>query len=144
MEDKSKKLVCVSGGFDPVHPGHVALFEEAASYGRLVVILNSDDWLIRKKGFCFFNWEQRAFIIRALRVVDEVVMVDDSDETVCEALNRLHPDFFANGGDRKLENTPETELCNRLGIKALWNIGGAKIESSSDLVKRIIPYSGSS
>jgi D-beta-D-heptose 7-phosphate kinase/D-beta-D-heptose 1-phosphate adenosyltransferase len=137
MEDKSPKLVCVSGGFDPVHPGHVVLFEEAANYGRLVVILNSDDWLMRKKGFCFLNWEQRAFIIRALRVVDEVVTVDDSDETVCEALFRLRPDYFANGGDQKLENTPEIELCNKLGIKTLWNIGGEKIESSSNLVKRI-------
>jgi cytidyltransferase-like protein len=137
MKSEAKKTVCVSGGFDPVHPGHIAMFEEAASHGRLVVILNSDDWLMRKKGFCFFDWEQRALIIRAFRMVDEVVRVDDSDDTVCEALTRLRPDYFANGGDRKLDNTPETELCNKLGITTLWNIGGEKIESSSDLVNRI-------
>ena len=74
-------------------------------------------------------------IIEAFECVYKVEHVDDSDGTVCEALTRIKPAFFANGGDRKSDNVPEIALCNNLGIKLLWNIGGDKIQSSSDLVK---------
>ena len=96
------KTICVSGGFDPLHTGHLDMFREAATHGRLTVIINSDAWLLRKKGFVFQPWQQRAAIIGELRCVAEVAHVDDADNTVCEALARLKPDFFANGGDRKL------------------------------------------
>lgn len=129
-------MVCVSGGFDPLHAGHLAMFAEAARHGPLTVILNSDAWLLRKKGFVFLPWEQRAAIISDLRYVAAVVPVNDTDGTVCEALSRLKPAFFANGGDRKLGNTPETALCAALGVGLLWNIGGGKAESSSDVARR--------
>jgi len=125
--------ICVSGGFDPLHEGHLAMFREAADHGELVVILNSDAWLKRKKGFVFLNWEHRAAIISDLRYVAEVAPVDDDDDSVCEALARLKPRYFANGGDRKLTNTPEVELCSKLGIDMLWNIGGGKVNSSSEI-----------
>jgi mannose-6-phosphate isomerase-like protein (cupin superfamily) len=112
------------------------MFREAAQYGDLVVILNSDEWLLRKKGFIFLPWDQRAAIIGDLSYVSQVVAVDDSDGSVCEALRRIKPKYFANGGDRKQDNTPELAVCMELGIEMLWNIGGGKENSSSDVAKR--------
>ena len=130
------KRVMVSGGFDPIHVGHVRMILEAAKHGDVIVVANSDDWLIRKKGYVFMPWEERAEIIESIRGVVRVEHVDDSDNTVCEAISRCHPDAFANGGDRKGDNTPEVALCNELGIELMWNVGGGKIQSSSDLVKK--------
>ena len=79
-------------------------------------------------------WEERAEIMAAFKGVTKVSHVNDDDGTVCAALERLKPDAFANGGDRKNNNTPEMDVCERLGITLLWNIGGGKIQSSSDLV----------
>jgi cytidyltransferase-like protein len=129
-------IICVSGGFDPLHGGHLEMFREAAVYGPLSVILNSNDWLLRKKGFCFLPWEQRAAIIGELKCVAKVSHVDDSDNTVCEALMRLTPKYFANGGDRTPTNTPEMNVCTQLGITMLWNIGGGKSSSSSAIARR--------
>jgi D-beta-D-heptose 7-phosphate kinase/D-beta-D-heptose 1-phosphate adenosyltransferase len=130
-------IIAVSGGFDPIHSGHVRMILEAAEYGDVLVILNSDDWLMRKKGYQFMKWEERAEIISSIRGVVDVVRVDDSDSTVCEALKRMHPDFFANGGDRKSDNTPEGLICKELNIGLIWNVGGGKIQSSSELVKKV-------
>ena len=132
------KTVCISGGFDPPHTGHLDYAMDASKHGRVVVILNSDAWLLRKKGYVFMPWEQRAALLRAWRCVDEVVSVGDFDGTVCEALRRIKPDYFAKGGDRTPDNTPEQEVCKELGIEILWNIGGGKTESSSDLVRNVM------
>lgn len=131
----NKKTICLSGGMDPIHIGHVRMILDAAKYGDVVVILNSDDWLLRKKGYCFMPWEERKEILLSIRGVKEVSSVNDDDGTVCEALKRIKPDYFGNGGDRKQNNTPEGSLCNDLGIEMIWNLGGEKIQSSSDLVK---------
>ena len=128
--------VVVSGGFDPVHIGHVRMILAAAEYGDVIVVANSDSWLYRKKGFVFMPWEQRKEILEALKGVVRVEWVDDHDETVCEALRRLKPTYFANGGDRKSNNVPEVQVCEELGIEMIWNVGGDKIESSSDLVNK--------
>ena len=128
------KKIMVSGGFDPIHIGHVRMILEAAKHGEVIVVANSDDWLMRKKGYVFMPWSERAEIIESIRGVVRVEHVDDSDNTVCEAISRCRPDAFANGGDRKGNNTPEVALCNQLGIELLWNVGGGKIQSSSDLV----------
>ena len=128
--------IAVSGGFDPIHKGHVQMIREAAEYGQVIVILNSDDWLIRKKGYKFMSFEERAFIAGSIKGVSVVMNVDDSDGTVCAALKRMKPDYFANGGDRYDKNTPEMEVCEELGITMLWNIGGGKIQSSSTLVSK--------
>lgn len=129
-------IVAVSGGFDPLHQGHIALIEAAAEYGDVVVILNSDEWLMRKKGYVFQPWEARALIMSALRDVLTVHSVDDSDGTVLSALRKIGPDYFANGGDRGPENTPEMVYCLDYGIRPLWGIGGGKLASSSELVGR--------
>lgn len=128
--------IAVSGGFDPIHKGHVQMIREAAEYGRVIVILNSDDWLVRKKGYKFMSFEERAYLAGNIKGVSIVTAVDDTDGTVCKALERFKPDYFANGGDRKETNTPEMKLCEELGIRMLWNIGGGKIQSSSNLVSK--------
>lgn len=130
--------VAVSGGFDPVHGGHIDLFNEAKKLGdKLIVILNTDDFLRRKKGFSFMTWDERAKIISNLKAVDRVVKCIDSDDTVCETLKWIKPDIFANGGDRHKQNTPEDATCKELGIRAVYGIGGKKTQSSSELIKKV-------
>jgi len=134
---KKNKIIAVSGGFDPIHKGHVQMIREASKYGDVVVILNSDEWLERKKGYSFMSFKERSYIAGSIKGVVFTTGVDDLDGTVCEALERIKPDYFANGGDRYETNTPEMTLCKELGIKMLWNIGGGKTQSSSDLVNRV-------
>ena len=135
MSEK-RKVVAVSGGFDPVHVGHVQMIEEAAEHGDVMVIINSDEWLLRKKGYVFMPWKEREYIMSQFKGVTKVVSVDDSDDSVCEALRTHRPDCFANGGDRRKTNTPEMDLCEELDIALMWNVGGGKIQSSSDLVNK--------
>jgi len=137
MKEKKNKTVMVSGGMDPIHFGHVRMIQEAAKYGDVIVVLNSDKWLFRKKGFVFMNYDQRAEIANAIKGVTVVSKVDDKDNTVCEAIERLKPDYFANGGDRGRTNTPEVNLCKEMGVELLWGIGGnSKVASSSDLASK--------
>jgi len=134
-----KKTILVSGGFDPVHIGHIRMIIEASKHGDVIVVANSDDWLFRKKGFVFMEFEERAEILSSIKGVIKVSGVDDSDGTVCEAIRRLKPDYFANGGDRKKHNTPEQSVCEELGIEMLWGVGGDyKANSSSTLVERVM------
>lgn len=126
--------VCVSGGFDCLHKGHVRMIQEAAQFGDVVIIANSDEWLLRKKGKFFMTFQERAEILESIKGVIKVVKAKDDDGTVCESLRELKPTYFANGGDRKDFNTPENEVCKELGITMLWGIGGDKIQSSSWLL----------
>ena len=130
-----KGIIAVSGGFDPVHIGHIKMIEHVARHAKVMVIINSDDWLMRKKGYVFMPWEERSRIMGNIKGVTVVTSVNDSDGTVCEALRRWVPDAFANGGDRKQNNTPEMDVCEELGIEMLWNVGGEKEQSSSTLVE---------
>jgi D-beta-D-heptose 7-phosphate kinase/D-beta-D-heptose 1-phosphate adenosyltransferase len=126
-----KKTIVISGGFDPLHPGHVAMIEGAAEYGEVHIVLNSDDWLARKKGFFFQPWRDRKKLLEAY--TSYVHAVDDSDGTVCEALRRIKPDMFGNGGDRGVKNTPELDVCKELGIEPVFELGGGKYSSSSEI-----------
>ena len=122
------ETIAVSGGFDPLNAAHLNLFTNASARGELIVILNSDDWLYRKKGYWHMPWAQRAALIRGLRMVARVETVADGDDTVCEALVRLayHDKltYFANGGDRGAANIPSAELnvCKTYGITPLFNM----------------------
>ena len=129
------KRIALSGGFDPTHVGHLRMMQEASKHGRVIIILNSDGWLMRKKGYIFMSYEERKEILEGFSCVSEVVSVDDSDNTVCEAIDRLRPNYFGNGGDRKNDNVPEVDLCKKIEVELIWNLGGLKIQSSSDLVQ---------
>jgi cytidyltransferase-like protein len=142
QKKKQKKIVVVSGGFDPVHIGHVRMFNEAKKLGdELVVILNNDNWLRDKKGEPFMNEKERAEIIRAFKAVDRVVLTSHkareyfTDRSVVKTLRKINPYIFANGGDRVAGNIPEYNLCNELGIVMKYNVGrGGKVQSSSWLL----------
>jgi D-beta-D-heptose 7-phosphate kinase/D-beta-D-heptose 1-phosphate adenosyltransferase len=131
------KTIVISGGMDPIHVGHVKMVQAAAELGELIVVLNSDAWLKRKKGYVFMPFEERKYLLQQIKGVSSVSAVDDTDGTVCEALERLKPDMFGNGGDRTSENTPEGSVCNKLNIEMIWNLGGKKIQSSSGLVNTL-------
>jgi D-beta-D-heptose 7-phosphate kinase/D-beta-D-heptose 1-phosphate adenosyltransferase len=143
---KSEIIVAVSGGFDPLHIGHVEMFAEAKALGdKLIVIVNNDNWLRLKKGYAFMPEKERAGIIKAIRHVDEVRLTEhkanDTDMSVCKELEKLKPTIFANGGDRKPDGVPvpEVEICEKFGIKLVYNVGkSGKIQSSSELVKQAL------
>ena len=131
------KIVAVSGGFDPVHIGHVRMFRDAARIGKLMVILNTDDFLLRKKGYVFMPLDERKEIIESIKYVDRVVVSVDDDDSVCKTLAMLKPDVFANGGDRASRlDIRETEICGQLGIEMVFGIGGDKVQSSSELARK--------
>ena len=138
-------IVLVSGGFDPVHSGHIALIQEAAKLGDVVVLLNSDNWLRNKKGKEFLPYEEREVIIGSIKSVIDVISFDDSDSTCIEGIRKAiskypnHKIKFANGGDRNNATTPNTEttFCNENNVEILWGIGGKhKANSSSWILKR--------
>jgi len=147
---KKKKMVVVSGGFDPIHIGHIRMFEAAKAMGdELVVILNNDNWLQKKKHHVFMKQEERKEIIEALRCVDRVLLTyhepEPKDMSVCRELSELKPDIFVQGGDRNTANIPpcEVELQKTLGFKIVENVGrGGKVQSSSWLLKDYFEKAG--
>ena len=140
------KKVVVSGGFDPVHIGHLRLFIQAKKLGdHLTVILNSDNFLMKKKGFLFMPFEERKEILMGFSAVDKVLQSIDIDHTVIKSIEKLAEedaiDIFANGGDRKnIKDIPEYEICKRHDIEMVFDIGGGKIQSSSNLVYPFLNY----
>ena len=141
---KSKKIVMVSGGFDPVHIGHVRMFEEAKKLGdELVVLLNNDNWLRLKKGYVFMEEQERKEILLAFKAVDRVILSSHEENTkdisISKDLLALRPHIFAKGGDRHSGNipTPEVTVCEQIGCEIVNDIGwGGKVQSSSELVKK--------
>jgi D-beta-D-heptose 7-phosphate kinase/D-beta-D-heptose 1-phosphate adenosyltransferase len=136
-------VVAVSGGFDPLHVGHLRMIEEAKRMGdKLVVILNNDNWLKNKKGFVFMPQNDRKEILLGLKYVDDVLISfhekDPQDASVCAELEVLKPSIFCNGGDRTAKNVPEVDTCKEQNIKMVWNVGGGKVASSSDMVKKAV------
>jgi len=137
---KDKVVVAVCGGFDPIHVGHIRHFRDAKKLGdSLVVMLNDDDWLMKKKGYVFMPFEERKEIVESIRHVDKVIPVIDTNGSVAKTLEQLKPDVFAKGGDRKIDNIPKSEIdvCKRLGIKIVFGVGGGKVQSSSLLIEKM-------
>lgn len=137
------KVVILSGGFDGIHEGHIRYIKDAAKLGMVFILLNSDSWLMRKKGYIFQKFDARREILMAMGDVNGVYEVDDSDDTVCDGLKKLRNVFsgpgiiFAKGGDRTADNTPEQEVCKQLGIEVIFGVGGDKVASSSELVAAV-------
>jgi len=137
-----KKLVLVTGGFDPLHDGHISYFIDAKKLGdKLIVGINSDEWLKHKKGKEFQNLEIRTTIIKHLDMVSECIHFDDSDGTSCDAIELLlkkYPEdeiIFANGGDRNADNTPEHKnFTNKDRVSFAYNIGDEKKYGSRDFL----------
>ena len=140
MYVKNKKIVATAGSFDPVHIGHVRHFKEAKKLGDyLLVILTRDDQLIKKKGFIFMLYQERKEILEAIKWVDEVVENVDEGITSTKSLEKYKPAIFAKGGDRTPDNMPleEIEVCKKIKCDIIYNVGGGKIQSSSELAKRV-------
>ena len=140
-----RELVLVSGGFDPIHSGHIYLIQEASKYGNVIVLLNSDKWLREKKGKEFLPFVERETIMKSLKNVVDVLSFDDSDKTcvdgIRKAINKYpnHKIMFANGGDRNDKTSPDSEkkFCDKNNITTLWGVGGRnKSNSSSKILKR--------
>jgi D-beta-D-heptose 7-phosphate kinase/D-beta-D-heptose 1-phosphate adenosyltransferase len=133
-----KTIVVVSGGFDPVHSGHIRLIKAARLLGdQLIVGINSDEWLARKKGRAFMPWPERLAVLNNLKPVDEVYTFDDEDGTACHLLQQVrahYPDariIFANGGDRTQQNIPEMLVPE---VEFVFSVGGSDKANSSSWI----------
>ena len=138
----SSKTVAISGGFDPLHPGHLAYIQEAMELGdKLIIILSRDDQLIAKKGYCFMPYNDRKVVLEAI-IKDKGIVVEniDKDITSCRTLMFYNPDIFAKGGDTwDMDNLPEQAVCKELEIKVVFGIGDFnKAQSSSKLMEKAI------
>ncbi len=134
LRPKLGKVVATSGGFDPIHPGHISCIYESKKYGdTLVVIVNGDAFLTAKKGRPFQNLETRSLIVSGIAGVDYVVPFEiDNDQTVSKALEALKPNVFTKGGDRIDQSTiPEWETCQQHNIEIITGVGADKKWSSS-------------
>lgn len=125
------RVIALSGAFDVLHPGHTRMIRSALNFGKVVIILNSDEWVQRNKGALVMPWNDRCEVLLSVYGVGDVVPVEDSDNTVCEALERIQPHIFGNGGMRIKKNTPESALCQRLGVVCVWGLGGGEHDAYS-------------
>ena len=136
-------IILISGGFDPIHSGHIKLINEAHKYGDVVVLLNSDQWLRNKKGKEFLPFNERKIIMKNIKGVIDVIEFNDSDNTCIDGIKKAMSVYlnnkikFANGGDRNNNTTPEMEFCNKNNVETLFGIGGDdKSNSSSWILKK--------
>lgn len=135
-----KKIVVVSGGFDPIHSGHIRMIKEARLLGNLLIVgINSDEWLARKKGRAFMPWNERLCVLNNLSSVDEVYTFDDDDGTACHLLQQVRAHYpndkiiFANGGDRTQANIPEMDVDDN-NLQFAFGVGGFNKANSSSWI----------
>lgn len=134
----SSKVVVASGFFDPIHAGHIQYLKQAKALGdKLIVIINSDEQAILKKGFVLMPLEQRIAIIRELSCVDSIMVAVDEDGSVCNSIRALRPHIFAKGGDRFASEIPEAKICRELNIAIVDGLGD-KIFSSRTVIKELM------
>jgi D-beta-D-heptose 7-phosphate kinase/D-beta-D-heptose 1-phosphate adenosyltransferase len=134
------KIVLVTGGFDPIHSGHIAYFKAARTLGDMLIVgLNSDDWLIRKKGAAFMPWNERLCIVNNLSMVDEVFTFDDEDGSARHFIQQVRAHYsdaeliFANGGDRTVDNIPEMDVVDPK-LRFEFAVGGTDKKNSSSWI----------
>ncbi len=137
-----QKVIIVSGYFNPLHKGHIEYFHNAKNKGhKLFVIVNNDNQRKLKGSKEFMLEDERIIILNELKVIDKVFLSVDTDRTVSKTIQKIYNEnaksydlFFANGGDQNNERIPESEICNKLGIKLIDGLGD-KVQSSSWLIK---------
>lgn len=142
--DRQKTYYIVSGGFDPIHEGHIEMIAaSAAASDGVIVLANSDAWLCRKKGKNFYNIKTRKVILEHIKGVVDVLEFDDSDNSASDGIRRVREIYpqahlvFANGGDRRKDNIPEVEACEKYNVDLAFGIGGDyKSNSSSMILKK--------
>lgn len=135
-----KNIVLVTGGFDPIHSGHISYIDAAAALGDMLIVgVNSDNWLVRKKGRYFLPWSERSTIVRSIKGVDSVIEFNDDDNSARDAIRivkNLYPNdmiFFANGGDRTKTNIPEMDMKDQ-NLAFLFGVGGQDKKNSSSWI----------
>lgn len=131
-------LIATSGGYDPIHPGHISCIVDSKNYGdKLAVIVNGDWFLTNKKGAPFQDLKMRSEIVSSIKGVDYVVAFEiENDTTVCEALRSIRPEIFTKGGDRVDASTiPEWDTCVENGIEVVTGVGDSKVNSSSNILE---------
>jgi cytidyltransferase-like protein len=134
------KIVLVTGGFDPLHSGHLAYFKAARTLGDMLIVgLNSDEWLERKKGRAFMPWNERLCIVNNLAMVDEVYTFNDEDGSARHFIQQVRAHYptatlvFANGGDRTQDNIPEMDVAD-IDTKFVFGVGGFNKANSSSWI----------
>ena len=138
----SDNIIVFTGGFDPIHSGHIDLINEAAKMGRVIVGLNSDEWLARKKGQAFLPWHEREYILRQFKNIMQVISFDDGDGTAIDAIRRAKNAFgsadkiiFVNGGDRTSDNIPEIDVFkDDPKVDFMFSVGGDNKKNSSSWI----------
>jgi D-beta-D-heptose 7-phosphate kinase/D-beta-D-heptose 1-phosphate adenosyltransferase len=137
---KPEKIVLITGGFDPIHRGHIEYIKASASLGDMLIVgLNSDEWLTRKKGKPFMSWNDRKSVVENIKQVEMVVSFDDSDGSAKEAIRRVREMYplqqiiFANGGDRNSANIPEMDVADAR-ITFAFGVGGEDKKNSSSWI----------
>ena len=144
---KEEKTILISGAFNPLHFGHLLLLKDASKYGKVIVALNSDEWVIKNKGHLLFDFETRKSILEECKYVHKVISFDDSEGDVTYALFEVRPTYFGNGGSATSLSVPKEEMqvCGYLGIEPVFDLGNATSEiNNDDLVaaqKSIIKHS---
>lgn len=143
LSKRHKKIVMTSGGFDPLHGGHLNCIIESAEFARsnsciFVVVVNGDSFLINKKGYAFMSAQERAHVVDNVKGVDYTLIYEHpTDMTVCEPIKKIVPAYFMKGGDRdSAANVPEFDMCDKIGCAVLFGIGGGKTQSSSEIVSK--------
>lgn len=142
IKNRKGRLIVTSGGFDPIHKGHIECIESSVNMKKegdvFVVIVNGDKFLERKKGKPFMNHSERLKIVSSLKGVDYVVGWEDETQNVVGAIKILKPDIFTKGGDRSSpESVPEYEICKEIGCEVIFGAGGfQKIQSSTNLLNK--------
>ena len=137
MTKEKRKVIALSGGFNPARKSQIAMILDAAKIGDVIIILNSNEWCKKHSwnGQLFSVYEKREEILREIPGVVDVIPADDADGTVCNTLRELKPDFFGNGGTRVVSNTPEVELCKELGIGTMWYLGDAEDHETMEVAE---------
>ncbi len=131
-----EKTILISGAFNPLHIGHLLLLKDASKYGKVIVALNSDEWVLRNKGHLLFDFETRKKMLLECDYVSEVVAFDDEEGDASFALFKVKPDYFGNGGSLTSASIPKDEIqvCGYLGIEPVFDLGNVSKSKNKDKI----------